>query len=146
LHSATPSACIKAELHTNAGYRHLKKKDLDMEKASETALGHEQHILILCEKIESNLKMGRKLMSWFDDLPTDKMSAEKRTRFDSAGAIIRNRLENLIDGFDQLIRLKRVQGHAQCNRLGVGTINTFFQDCKTLGRLMGCSYKSEMPH
>jgi hypothetical protein len=138
---------IKAELHTNAGYQHLKKKDLDMEKASETALGHEQHILILCEKIESNLKMGTKLMSWFDDLPTDKMSSEQRTRFDSAGAIIRNRLENLVDGFEfQLIRLKRVQGHAQCNRLGVRTINTFFQDCKTLGRLTGCSYKSEMPH
>jgi hypothetical protein len=138
---------IAAELHTNEGYRHLKKEDLDMEEASETALGYEQHILILCEKIESNLKIGTKLLSWFDDLPTDKASAEQRTRFDSAGVIIRNRLENLIDGFEfQLIRLKRVQGHAQYNRLGVGTINTSFQDRKTLGRLTGCSYKSEMPH
>jgi hypothetical protein len=138
---------IAAELHTNEGYRHLKKEDLDMEEASETALGHEQHILILCEKIESNLKIGTKLLSWFDDLPTDQASAEQRTRFDSAGVIIRNRLENLIDGFEfQLIRLKRVQGHAQYNRLGVGTVNTSFQDRKTLGRLTGCSYKSEMPH
>lgn len=111
---------IAAELHTDTGYRHLRKKDLDPEIASETSLGHEQKVLILCEKIESNVKMGAKLLSWFDEFPLKKVPPEQRMCFNAAGAIIRNRLESLLDGFDfHLIRLRRVQGHAQLNRLGV---------------------------
>jgi hypothetical protein len=114
------SLYIEAEFHSNERYRHLKKEDLDVEKASETSLGHEQQILILLEKLESNVKMGNQLLTWFDEFPTDKFSAEQRTRFESAGTMLRNRLESLIDGFGfQLVRLKRVQGHAQLNRLGV---------------------------
>ena len=64
--------------------------------------------------------MGNKLLAWFDDFSTNKFSAGQRTRFESAGTILRNRLESLIDGFDfQLVRLKRVQGHTKLNRLGV---------------------------
>jgi hypothetical protein len=117
---------ITAELHGDSRYRHVKKKALGIEKASETLLGNEQDTLTLCEKIESNAKMGMKLMSWFDECPTGKMSADQRTRFISAGAIIQNRLQSLIDGFEfQLIRLKRIQGHAELNRLWVCTTYTF---------------------
>jgi hypothetical protein len=107
----------------------VKKKALDIWKASETLLGDEQYTMILCEKIESNMKMGTKLMSWFDELPIGKMSADQRTRFVSARAIIQNRLQSLIDGFEfQLIMLKSVQDHAQLNRLWVGTNYTCFQE------------------
>jgi hypothetical protein len=125
---------IAAGLHDSAGYRYYKRTDLDMEKAAEKSLGHGQRILVLCEKLESNVKIANKLLSWFGELPTDKMSAEQKEHFESAGAIIRNRLESLIDGFGfQLIRLKRVQGHAQLNRVGVRTVNMIFQDYKTQG-------------
>jgi hypothetical protein len=103
----------------------VKKKAPGIEKASETLLGNEQDTLTLCEKIESNAKMGMKLMSWFDEFPTGKMSADQRTRFISAGAIIQNRLQSLIDSFEfQLLRVMRMQGHTELNRLWVCTTYT----------------------
>jgi hypothetical protein len=116
---------ITAELHGDSRYRHVKKKAPGIEKASETLLGNEQDTLTLCEKIESNAKMGMKLMSWFDEFPTGKMSADQRTRFISAGAIIQNRLQSLIDSFEfQLLRVMRMQGHTELNRLWVCTTYT----------------------
>jgi hypothetical protein len=52
--SASIGMYIAAGLHDSAGYRHYQRKHLDMEKAADKSLGHEQNILVLCEKLESN--------------------------------------------------------------------------------------------
>jgi hypothetical protein len=119
-HSNSINMYIVAGLHDNQVYNCLKEEDLDIEKASEDSLRHEQQMLILFEKIENNIKIGTKLMVWFSTFDTASMSAFQRKRFESADAILRDRLKYFLDGFDfQLIRLKRAHGHAQLNRLGV---------------------------
>ena len=111
---------VAADLHINLGYKHLKDKNLDIEKASEDCLRHEQNILILFEKIETNIKITARLMTWFSTFDTTSMTAFHRKRFESADAILRARLKYLMDGFEfQLVRLKRAHGHTQLNRLGV---------------------------
>jgi hypothetical protein len=110
---------INANLHVLRGYE-LPKHDLDIEEASEDSLRHEQSILILFEKIESAIKIGTKVLNWFGTFDTSFMSECERKGFQSADAILRNRMEYLVEGFElQLIRLRRTQGHAQLNRLGV---------------------------
>jgi hypothetical protein len=111
---------IVADLHDSQIHKCLKEEDLDIEKASEDSLKHEQYILILFEKIENNIKIGAKLMAWFSTFDTTSMTAFQRKRFECADAILRDRLKYLLDVFEfQLIRLKRAHGHAQLNRLGV---------------------------
>ena len=111
---------IVADLHDNQVYKRLKQNDLDIEAASEQSLRHEQNILILFEKIETNIKIGTKVLRWFGTFDTSFMTESERKRFQSADSILRNRMEYLVEGFElQLIRLKRTQGHAQLNRLGV---------------------------
>jgi hypothetical protein len=110
---------INANLHVLRGYE-LPKRDLDIEEASEDSLRHEQSILILLEKIESAIKIGAKVLTWFGTFDTSFMTESERKRFQCADSILRNRVEYLVEGLDlQLIRLRRTQGHAQLNRLGV---------------------------
>ncbi len=94
---------------------------MDIEKASTTALCREQKMLILGEKMESAISIGKKLISWVDDFEAVHFNAAQKQRFHSAGSIIRSRLEYLVDSLNlQMIRLKRAQGHSQLSRLGVG--------------------------
>jgi len=99
---------IAADLDDDERYRHLIRKGLDIEHASERSLGHEQkNILTLAEKLGSAIKIGGKLMTWFSCFRTDNMTADQKSCFDSSSAIIQNRLEYLIDGLDiQLLRVK----------------------------------------
>jgi hypothetical protein len=96
---------------------------LDAERRSEDSLKYEQQTLVLLEKMESAIKLASKLMSWLPEFETDHMSSDLQSRFRSAGDIIQNRLEYLIDTLDlQMLRAKRTQGHAELDRLGVSVL------------------------
>ena len=111
---------IAADLHADDRYSHLRNRDLDVEQELERSLGYEQRILILSEKMQSTIQIGRRLLGWFGAFETCHMTSELQSRFRSAGSIIENRLQYLVDTLDlQMIRLKRTQGHTQLSRLGV---------------------------
>jgi hypothetical protein len=119
-HKNSVKMYIVADLHNNKVYECLKQDDLDIERASEDSIRYEQSILILFEKIENAMKIGAKLMTWFGNFHTSSMAESERQSFQSADAILRNRVENLVDRFEmQLMRLRRAHGHTQLNRLGV---------------------------
>jgi hypothetical protein len=112
----------KGDLHTNERFRHLKQINLDLEKEAAWALGNEQFILGLLEKIEFAIKMGTKVMSWFKEFDASVKDTFQRDKLKTAGDIIHNRFEYLVDGLEfQMIRLKRARSHSQLNRLGVCT-------------------------
>lgn len=110
------------ELHTEGRFKHMAQENFDIKEAVATALGNEQKILGLIEKSEFAIRMGSKAQSWFEGLDCLVPAGEQRNRFATAGNIILNKLEYLVDGIElQLLRLKRAQGHSQLNKLGVST-------------------------
>lgn len=107
-------------LHTETRFEHLREENFDNEDAAAKALGTEQKILGLLEKAEFAIMMGRKVISWIDEVDYGSLPLEQKERFDAAGAIIRNRFEYLVDGLEmQLLRLRRAQGYSQLDRLNV---------------------------
>jgi hypothetical protein len=110
----------KANLHDNEAFKHLVDENLNIEDAASRAFGNEQRILVLLEKMEFAIKMGKKAMSWIEDLELTDSTDEQKSRFKTSGQIICNRFEYLLDGLDlQLIRVKRARSHSQLNRTGV---------------------------
>ena len=113
----------KGDLHIDERFRHLKQINLDLEKEAAWALGNEQWILGLLEKMEFAVKMGTKVMSWFAEFDASVENTLQGDKSKTAGAIIHNRFEYLVDGLEfQMIRLKRARSHSQLNRLGVRTV------------------------
>jgi len=112
----------RGELHCMKRLRHLKQINLDLEKEAAWALGNEQFILGLLEKMEFAIKMGIKVMSWFKEFDASVEDTLQRDRFKTTRDIIYNRFEYLVDGLEfQMIRLQRARSHSQLNRLGVCT-------------------------
>jgi hypothetical protein len=72
------------------------------------------------EKIEFAMKMANKIITWLD-LDSTSLPEEKRDKFNTAGEIIQNRIQYLVDGLDFQILRRRAQGQSQLNKLGVGT-------------------------
>jgi len=114
----------KAGLVKDETYKHLEQENLDIEEEATTALSHEQKIVTLLEKMEFAIKVGNKLMAWLKDFDTSTMTDELAEKFHTAGQIIYNRLEYIVDGLDiQLIRVNRAQSLTRLNRLGVCTFD-----------------------
>jgi hypothetical protein len=60
-----------------------------MSSPADISLMHERKELVLCEGLETIVKMGVKIISCFGWLLTEKMSVERKKRFEVAGVIIR---------------------------------------------------------
>jgi hypothetical protein len=110
----------KANLHDNEAFKHLVEENLDIEDAATRAFGNEQRILTLQEKIEFAIKLGNKVISWIGDVEFTGATKEQEIQFNTAGQIILNIFEYLVDGLEpQLIRIARARNHSQLNRTGV---------------------------
>jgi hypothetical protein len=104
-------------------FKHLQQANMDIKNTAALALTDEQELLGVQEKIEFGIKMGNKIITWLDDLDPSSLPEEKRDQFNTAGEIIQNRIQYLVDGLDfQISRLRRAQGQSQLNRLGVSTL------------------------
>jgi hypothetical protein len=124
--------CNSIELSTAGGLKsgldaeqckHLQQANIDVKDTAALALTDEQELLGVQEKIEFAIKMGNKLMRWLDDLDPRSQPEGNRDQFNTAGDIIRNRIQYLVDGLDfHTLRLRRAQGQSQLNRLGVSTL------------------------
>jgi hypothetical protein len=75
-------------LHTNDRFKHLVEQNVNIEQAAVEALGNEQRILVLLEKMGFAIKRGEKVLSWFNDLKVTSPIEEQQTRFNTAGEII----------------------------------------------------------
>ena len=71
-------------MHTNDRFKHLAEENLDIELGATEALGNEQRILILLEKMGFAIRMGNKVLSWFDDLEVKSATEEQQIRFKTA--------------------------------------------------------------
>ena len=101
-------------LHTTDMFKHLVEENLDIEQTAAEFLGNEQRILVLLEKIRFAIKMGEKVLSWSNDLEATSAIEEQQTRFNTAGEIIQNRFEYLVDCLDlQIIRVTRARNHTE---------------------------------
>jgi hypothetical protein len=95
-------------------------------KPSSDVSGARTKALYWCEKLETIVKMGVKIISCFGRLPTEKMSLERKKRLESAVAIIRATIVDLPNVFElQLIGLDRVHAHAQLNKLGAHKVHNY---------------------
>ena len=113
---------IVAKLIPDARYNDDDRMEqpLDPEQGSEESLKHAQLGPILLEKMESAVKIATTLLSWMPDFEIPQPSSDLESRFQTAGEIIQNRLQYLVDTLElQMIRVKRAQGHTELNRLGV---------------------------
>ncbi|KAH7400318.1 hypothetical protein BKA64DRAFT_708005 [Cadophora sp. MPI-SDFR-AT-0126] len=116
---------LRGALHTEERFKHLQQENFNVEEEVTKALGNEQNILGLLEKTEFAIKMGTKIILWFGDLDCSTLADEQKTKFNTAGEIIRSRFEYLVDGLNfQLLRLRRAQSHSQLNRSGLESRNT----------------------
>jgi hypothetical protein len=104
-------------------FKHLQQANIDIKNTAALALTDEQELLGVQEKIEFAIKMGNKIITWLDDLDPTSLTEERRDQINTAGEIIQNRIQYLVDGLDfQISRLRRAQGQSQLNRLGVSTL------------------------
>jgi len=105
---------------TDERFHHLQDLNLDLKTAAEQALGLEQEVFFIQEKMSFAIKMGRKILSWLPALNSGHVPERHQERFRESNEIIRHRLEHLIETIDlHSIRATRAQSHAQLNRLGV---------------------------
>lgn len=116
----------KLGLNFNTAHSHFRDAEADDKIATEIAFGDSQSLCALEERMDFSIMMGKKLMSYFDDLEQATPDSEMKVTFVEAGSIIRNRLEYLIDGLEfQLPRLRRAKAHTQLNRTGVCSLCPF---------------------
>jgi hypothetical protein len=63
------------------------------------------------------------------DFETFRMSSGLRPRSETGGEIIQNRLQHLVNMLEfQTFRVKRTEGHAELNRLGVCLLATLLSN------------------
>ncbi|CAG8975507.1 hypothetical protein HYALB_00012283 [Hymenoscyphus albidus] len=71
------------------------------------------------EKMEYNVMMGRKLLSYFEELDIMTLEGPNKTSFKKAGAMIKTKLEYLVESLElQFPRLRRAKANNQLNRTG----------------------------
>lgn len=125
---------LEANLFGNEVFKHLIEENLGIEEAAAKAFGNEQWILTALEEMEFTVKMGCKFISWCKDFELADATEYQKVRFDTAGQIICNRLEYMVNGLDlQLIRVRRAQNQSRLNRTGVSSF--FLMQMKMVNKL-----------
>jgi ribosomal protein S30 len=80
-------------LNTHTAFSHFRKREVDDKEATKKAVGHSHWLCALEERVDFSITIGKKLMSYFDDLEQKTPDSEIKTTFVEAASIIRNRLE-----------------------------------------------------
>ena len=110
-------------LTTNPIFQHFRDTEHDNKKAAKAAeisFGDGQSLCALEERMDFNIMLGRKLLSYFDELLSITPDVPHKQHFQIAGDIIKNRLEYLVSGLEfQMPRLRRAQAHTMLNRTGL---------------------------
>lgn len=107
-------------LTNNRAFSHFKVYEADDRYAAEMSFGDGQSLCALEERVDFSIMMGKKMLSYFDDLEHRTPDSKLKGTFVEAGSIIQTRLEYLIDSLEfQLPRLRRAKAHTLLNRTGV---------------------------
>jgi hypothetical protein len=107
-------------LTNNRAFSHFKVNEADDSYAAGLSFGDGQSLCALEERVDFSIMMGKRMLSYFDDLEHKTPDGDLKGTFVEAGSIIRTRHEYLIDSLElQLPRLRRAKAHTQLNRIGV---------------------------
>ncbi|TVY41047.1 hypothetical protein LSUB1_G003808 [Lachnellula subtilissima] len=101
-------------------FEHFKDIQLDNDAAAKSSFGDGQSLCALEEHFDFSIMMGKKLLSYFENLNKVTNAEQHKPAFENAGSIIYNRLDYLVSALElQLPRLRRTQAHTQLNRTGL---------------------------
>lgn len=99
---------------------HYQNPNIDNKTAFDRAFSDGKALCGLEERMDYNVVMGRKLLSYFDEIDAITPGGPGRASFEKAGNMIKIKLEYLVESLElQFPRLRRAKANNQLNRTGV---------------------------
>ncbi|CAG8956160.1 hypothetical protein HYFRA_00012077 [Hymenoscyphus fraxineus] len=101
-------------------HEYYQNPNVDNKTASIRAFSDGKALCGLEEKMEYNVTMGRKLLSYFEELDIMTPEGPNKASFKNAGSMIKTKLEYLVESLElQFPRLRRAKANNQLNRTGL---------------------------